>query len=100
MVKSLIACILVACLVVSAAALTMKVEPKTEECFSENLVAGDDVEVRWGVQDGGLLDIDVRVRLSIIMTLIRSICDFSFDSLHRELTRSAFYKIARFALHR
>lgn len=65
MVKSLIACVLVACLVVSAAALTMKVEPKTEECFSENLAAGDDVEARWGVLDGGLLDIDVRVRLSI-----------------------------------
>lgn len=42
--------------------LTMKVEPKMEECFSENLNVGDDVEVRWGVQDGGLLDIDVRVR--------------------------------------
>jgi TFIIF-interacting CTD phosphatase-like protein len=62
MARSLIFAVLVACLVVSAMGLTMKVEPKTEECFSENLNIGDDVEVRWGVQDGGLLDIDVRVR--------------------------------------
>lgn len=60
--KSLIGLILVASLVVSGMALTMKIEPKVEECFSENLAAGDDVEVRWGVQDGGLLDIEVKVR--------------------------------------
>jgi hypothetical protein len=62
MVRSLAVLALVAVLVVGSMGLTMKVEPKTEECFSENLLQGDDVEVRWGVQDGGLLDIEVRVR--------------------------------------
>lgn len=62
MSKSLIVGLLVVCLATSAFGLTMKVEPKTEECFTENLGVGEDVEARWGVQDGGLLDIDVRVR--------------------------------------
>ena len=86
MVKSLIACVLVACLVVSAAALTMKVEPKNEECFSENLAVGDDVEIRWGVLDGGLLDIDVRVRISMTPYLSHAPRHFGSASLHRLLT--------------
>lgn len=61
MAKSLIVALFVACLIASAMALTMKIEPKSEECFSETLNVGDDVEVRWGVQDGGLLDIEARV---------------------------------------
>jgi len=61
----------------------MKVEPKTEECFTENLTVGDDVDIRWGVQDGGLLDIDVRVRsLPILLPVL------SFSALRLGRCRS------------
>lgn len=76
MSKSLIVGLLVVCLATSAFGLTMKVEPKTEECFTENLVVGDDVEARWGVQDGGLLDIDVRVRAFRDICVAPSFTDF------------------------
>lgn len=79
--KSLIAAVLVACLVVSAAALTMKIDPKAEECFSEVLQVGDDVEVRWGVQDGGLLDIDVRVCIAMCRGLTYLIRNQPFLSI-------------------
>lgn len=41
--------------------VTIKVEPKGEECFYEEAKKNDDLTVKWNVIDGGLLDIEVRV---------------------------------------
>jgi hypothetical protein len=41
--------------------VTMKVEPKSEECFYEDLQNGQLVEFDYHVIDGGLLDVDIRV---------------------------------------
>jgi hypothetical protein len=40
----------------------IKVEPRSEDCFYEDLVAGQTVLYEWHVVDGGLLDIEIRVR--------------------------------------
>jgi hypothetical protein len=45
----------------TAAAVTVKVEPKMEECFWEDLEQGQITEVLYNVLDGGLLDIEFRV---------------------------------------
>jgi len=42
-------------------ALTLQVEPKTEECFSQFVEQGKDITVLYSVTRGGLLDIDVRM---------------------------------------
>jgi hypothetical protein len=39
------------------------VEPKTTECFYEEINAGANVELSWAVLDGGLLDIRVIVSI-------------------------------------
>lgn len=43
--------------------ITIKIEPQVEECFSENLDFGQEIEVFWSVQQGGLLDIETKVNL-------------------------------------
>lgn len=48
-------------LVYSVSCMTIKVEPKSEECFYEDMKNGEELFVKWNVIDGGLLDIDVRV---------------------------------------
>jgi len=44
-----------------ALALTIQVEPKTEECFHQFVEQGKDFLVQYSVTRGGLLDIDVRI---------------------------------------
>ena len=44
-----------------ANSITIKVDPKTEECFYEDLESGDEVTWSWAVVDGGLLDIEISV---------------------------------------
>lgn len=39
----------------------IKVEPRTEDCFYEDLKAGDKVTYEFHVVDGGLLDVEIRV---------------------------------------
>lgn len=63
--------LIAAFLLVSLAALCragldfqIKVEPKSEDCFYRDYDVGTKVEFEWQVLDGGLLDIDVRVRSS------------------------------------
>ena len=54
----------ISCLLAQAleyGALTLQVEPKTEECFSQFVEQGKDVTVLYSVTRGGLLDIEVRV---------------------------------------
>ena len=51
----------VLCLFSYTHALTLQVEPKTEECFNQFIDQGKDVSVMYSVTRGGLLDIDVRV---------------------------------------
>ncbi len=41
--------------------LTLKIEPKEEQCFYEDVNKGDHVRFEYHVIDGGLLDIDIRV---------------------------------------
>eukprot|EP01112_Ceratiomyxa_fruticulosa_P021718 TRINITY_DN774_c1_g1_i2.p1 TRINITY_DN774_c1_g1~~TRINITY_DN774_c1_g1_i2.p1 ORF type:complete len:206 (+),score=36.96 TRINITY_DN774_c1_g1_i2:99-716(+) len=41
--------------------LTIQVEPKTEECFYENINAGSEVIANYQVTRGGLLDIEVKI---------------------------------------
>lgn len=50
------------CLFVASQPFTLKVEPKTVECFHEELNSGTNVELSWAVLDGGLLDIRVVVK--------------------------------------
>ncbi len=45
----------------SVNALTLQVEPKTEECFMQHIDQGNDVTILYSVTRGGLLDVDVRV---------------------------------------
>lgn len=40
----------------------IKVEPKAEDCFYRDFEAGTKVDFEWHVIDGGLLDVDIRVR--------------------------------------
>lgn len=54
-------------------ALTIKVEPKAEECFYEYLEQTQQTELTYNVVDGGLLDIELRVRLyHLMLSLVRS----------------------------
>eukprot|EP01122_Echinamoeba_exundans_P003795 TRINITY_DN13854_c0_g1_i1.p1 TRINITY_DN13854_c0_g1~~TRINITY_DN13854_c0_g1_i1.p1 ORF type:complete len:214 (+),score=38.12 TRINITY_DN13854_c0_g1_i1:22-642(+) len=46
----------------TAAAVTIKVEPKQEECFWEDLEQGQMTEVIYNVVDGGLLDAEFKVK--------------------------------------
>jgi len=41
--------------------LTLQVEPKTEECFQQEIELNTEVELVYSVTRGGLLDIDVRI---------------------------------------
>lgn len=59
--KSIISFLILSCLFCSIFCVTVKVEPKGEECFYEETKKNDDLTVKWNVIDGGLLDIDVRV---------------------------------------
>jgi hypothetical protein len=49
------------CLLSCIHALTMQVEPKTEECFYQFVDKEKDITILYSVTRGGLLDIDVRV---------------------------------------
>eukprot|EP00026_Physarum_polycephalum_P017753 Phypoly_transcript_19085.p1 GENE.Phypoly_transcript_19085~~Phypoly_transcript_19085.p1 ORF type:complete len:207 (+),score=25.83 Phypoly_transcript_19085:34-654(+) len=49
------------CLLSFTNALTLQVEPKTEECFFQFIDQGKDVTILYSVTRGGLLDIDVRI---------------------------------------
>jgi hypothetical protein len=50
------------CFFGASQSFTLKVEPKSIECFHEELNPGTNVELSWAVLDGGLLDIRVIVR--------------------------------------
>jgi len=52
---------LVACLVSAANAYVVDVGPRTEECFLEKAVAGEELHFTYEVYEGGFLDIDVKV---------------------------------------
>eukprot|EP01004_Peranema_trichophorum_P009224 NODE_7970_length_723_cov_66.388333_g7354_i0.p1 GENE.NODE_7970_length_723_cov_66.388333_g7354_i0~~NODE_7970_length_723_cov_66.388333_g7354_i0.p1 ORF type:complete len:194 (+),score=21.55 NODE_7970_length_723_cov_66.388333_g7354_i0:54-635(+) len=47
-------CVLVCCVV----SLTVKLEPRTEECFSEEATKGSSLTLQFQVTSGGLLDVD------------------------------------------
>jgi len=48
----------------AAKGFQLKVEPKTEDCFYRDFNQGAKIEFEWRVLDGGLLDVDVRVRFA------------------------------------
>jgi hypothetical protein len=58
----LLAIVYILAIVSSAFGVTIKVEPKSEECFHEDLEQGVEFEVLWNVIDGGLLDVEYKVR--------------------------------------
>ncbi len=60
-----IGCVVWALCILTVAAnrhFQIKVEPKSEDCFYMDYDVGVKVEFEWQVLDGGLLDVDVRVR--------------------------------------
>jgi len=61
----MVAAVVIGCLLMLlpyATALTVKVEPKSEECFHEEVEENTSIEIIYDVIDGGLLDIEVKVR--------------------------------------
>eukprot|EP01111_Echinosteliopsis_oligospora_P011390 TRINITY_DN3753_c0_g3_i1.p1 TRINITY_DN3753_c0_g3~~TRINITY_DN3753_c0_g3_i1.p1 ORF type:complete len:211 (-),score=56.67 TRINITY_DN3753_c0_g3_i1:137-769(-) len=58
-----ITCMMMIMMVVipSTTALTLQVEPKTEECYFQQMEAGQSAAISYSVTRGGLLDIDVRI---------------------------------------
>lgn len=58
----------------------VKVEPKAEDCFYRDYDAGAKVDFEWRVLDGGLLDIDVRVRRAL-SSLLSFMCVSCFISV-------------------
>lgn len=61
-----------------SSALTLQVEPKTEECFHQFVEQGKDVTILYSVTRGGLLDVDVRVCSFVAHFLGFIVCCFDF----------------------
>ena len=55
-------CVMVGLLAIGASALTVQVEPRSEECYIFECTKGDYVNVNVQVIRGGLLDINVKVK--------------------------------------
>jgi len=60
--QQLFVCSLLLYFIVPSTPISLKVEPKAEECFYEDMDRGVDVVFEWSVIDGGLLDIEIRVK--------------------------------------
>lgn len=71
-------------LFIGAFGITMRIEPRSEECFTETLDLGEAIEVRWSVQNGGLLDIE---------TLVKTFDKISFNKMYYEGKQEGYHKI-------
>lgn len=45
----------------------IKVEPRSEDCFYQDVKAGDTVSYEYHVVDGGLLDVEIRVSRLVVL---------------------------------
>eukprot|EP01010_Urceolus_cornutus_P001138 NODE_1657_length_804_cov_191.717881_g1288_i0.p1 GENE.NODE_1657_length_804_cov_191.717881_g1288_i0~~NODE_1657_length_804_cov_191.717881_g1288_i0.p1 ORF type:complete len:196 (-),score=27.29 NODE_1657_length_804_cov_191.717881_g1288_i0:98-685(-) len=48
-------------LIIQSACLTLKIEPRSEECFSEEVTKGAQLTLQYRVTAGGFLDVDVAI---------------------------------------
>lgn len=55
----LVSCLLFLC---SVSGYIIEIAPKAQECFSEDMARGDKMSASYEVINGGMLDINVKVR--------------------------------------